>query len=97
MILCFILFGLIAALAGLLFAKEQLISGLIATLIGLFILGLGFILCDNKIAETKINTLNSVGIEYLSKEDVYNKSQAELDKMYSISTLNDTYYYNITK
>ena len=95
MVLCFILFGVISVLTAWLFSEKQLVSGFIALFIALFILGLGFIFYDSKIAEAKIKTLDAVGIEYLSKEDVYNKSQAELDKLFKVTTLNGTYYYDL--
>ena len=95
MILCFILFGIIAVVAGWLFVERQIVGGFIAMAISLFILGFGFIFYDNKISETKVKTLDAVGIEYLSKEEVYNKSQAELDKLFKVVTLEGTYYYDI--
>ena len=97
MVVCFILFGIIAVVAGWLFVDktEEPVHGLIAVAISLFILGFGFIFYDNKIAETKVKTLDAVGIEYLSKEDVYNKSQAELDKLLKVVTLEGTYYYDL--
>jgi len=95
MVVCFILFGIIAVVAGWLFIERQLVGCFVAIAISLFILGLGFIFYDNKIAETKIKTLDAVGIEYLSKEEVYNKSQSELDKLFKVVTLGDTYYYDL--
>ena len=49
----------------------------------------------NNVAKAKVETLKKVGYEPLTKEVVYNTSQAELDKMYKISTLGGIYYYNI--
>lgn len=95
MVLCFILCGIVITLAGWLFAERQLVGGFLSLAISLFILGFGFVFYDNKIAETKVKTLETVGIEYLSKEDVYNKSQAELDKMLKVSTVSGTYYYDL--
>lgn len=94
-VVCFILFGIIAVVAGWLFVERQLVGGFIAALIALFILGLGFVFYDNKVMETKVKTLDAVGIEYLSKEEVYNKSQAELDKLFKVVTLEGTYYYDL--
>ena len=95
MVLCFILAGVILAAACWLFANSEITGGLIAILIGLFVFGLGCIFYDSKISEAKIKTLDAVGIEYLSKEEVYNKSQAELDKMIKVSTISGTYYYDL--
>lgn len=97
MVICFILFGIVAVISVWLFANKELTGGFIATAVALFILGLGFVFYDNSINKTKVETLESVGIEYLSKEDVYNKSQAELDKLFKVTTLNGTYYYEIEK
>ena len=95
MVLCFILFGIVTICSAWLFANKELVGGFIATLVALFILGLGFIFYDSKIAEAKIKTLDVAGIEYLSNDEVYNKSQAELDKLFKVTTLNGTYYYDI--
>lgn len=95
MVFCFILFGIISVITAWLFSEKELVSGFIASFIALFILGLGFIFYDSKIAETKVKALEVAGIEYLSNDEVYNKSQAELDKMLKVSTLNGTYYYDL--
>ena len=95
MVLCFILFGIISVIAAWLFSEKQLVSGFITTLVALFVLGIGFVFYDNKVMETKVKTLDAVGIEYLSKEEVYNKSQAELDKLFKVTTLNGIYYYDL--
>lgn len=97
MVLCFILFGIVAVFSVWLFANKELIGAFVTTAIALLILGLGFVFYDNNINKAKVETLESVGIEYLSKEDVYNKSQAELDKLFKVTTLNGTYYYEIEK
>ena len=95
MVLCFILFGIVSVITAWLFSEKQLVSGLITSFIALFVLGLGFIFYDSKIAEAKIKALDVAGIEYLSNDEVYNKSQAELDKMIKVSTLSGTYYYDL--
>ena len=97
MILCFISFGIIAVFSVWLFANKEFTGAFVVTAIALVILGLGFVLYDYNISKTKVETLEAVGIEYLSKEKVYNKSQAELDKLFKITTLDGTYYYEIEK
>ncbi len=49
----------------------------------------------NQLEKKKIEALSAVGIEYLDKDTVYNMSKAELDKCYSVTTLNGTYYYKL--
>lgn len=59
----------------------------------LFCLGIAGVSSENKLAKSKIETLSAAGIEYIDKDTVYNMSQAELDKCYSIVTLDGTFYY----
>ena len=61
----------------------------------LICLGVASISSANNLEKNKIEALSAVGIEYLDKDTVYNMSKAELDKCYSVSTLNGTYYYKI--
>ena len=97
MVLCCILFGIVAVFSVWLFANKEFTGAFVTTAIALVILGLGFVFYDNNINKAKVETLEAVGIEYLSKEEVYNKSQAELDKLFKITTLDGTYYYEIEK
>lgn len=70
----------------------------LACFIGMLIcLGIVWVSSANQLEKKKIEALSAVGIEYLDKDTVYNMSKAELDKCYSVSTLNGTYYYKIEK
>lgn len=63
--------------------------------IGLFSITVGI---ENSKENIKKEVLITCGIEPLTKEEVYNKSQAELDKYYKISTLeNGIQYFVIEK
>lgn len=61
----------------------------------LICLGIAWVSSANQLEKKKIEALSAVGIEYLDKDTVYNMSKAELDKCYSVTTLNGTYYYKI--
>lgn len=61
----------------------------------LICLGIAWVSSANQLEKKKVEALSAVGIEYLDKDTVYNMSKAELDKCYSVSTLNGTYYYKI--
>ena len=49
----------------------------------------------NQLSNAEVKAYSNAGIECLSKEEVYNTSQAELDKLYKVSNLDGTYYYRI--
>lgn len=95
MVFCFIAFGVVLSIAGWLFSMREHLGGCIASFIAICLFFFGIVTADNKVSEGKVEALNQVGIEYLSKEEVYNKSQAELDKMLKITTLGKVYYYDI--
>lgn len=95
MFLCFIIFGVLVLVTAWLFSKESLLGGLIAGFFALCVVVFGCIYSENKALEAKVQTLEAVGIEHLSKEEVYNKSQAELDKLFKVTTLGSIYYYDI--
>ena len=63
----------------------------------LICLGVAWVSSANQLEKKKIEALSAVGIEYIDKDTVYNMSKAELDKCYSVTTLNGTYYYKIEK
>lgn len=52
---------------------------------------------ENVKAKLKIETLSEAGITPLDNDTVYNTSQAELDKLYKVTTLDGTYYYIFEK
>lgn len=95
MVFCFIAFGIALLVSSWLFSMREHLGGCIAGFVAICFFFLGIVAADNKVREGKVEALNQVGIEYLSKEEVYNKSQAELDKMLSITTLGKVYYYDI--
>lgn len=70
---------------------------LVIMLICLGCLGVAWVSSANQLEKKKIEALSAVGIEYIDKDTVYNMSKAELDKCYSVTTLNGTYYYKIEK
>jgi len=86
----------LALLAAGIFAYLNSTSGVLpaACFVGMLLcLGIAGVSSANKMAKSKIETLSAAGIEYIDKDTVYNMSQAELDKCYSIVTLDGTYYY----
>lgn len=95
MFLCFIIFGALVLVTAWLSYMRELTGALIAGFFAVCVLAFGCIYSENKALEAKVQALDAVGIEYLSKEEVYNKSQAELDKMFKVSTLGSIYYYDI--
>lgn len=96
MILCFILVGILFVI-GTFFVVENdnWIGGLAAVVLAMFVMLIGCSISDNKADKKAVEILKDFNIEYLSDEEVYNSSKAELDKMYKISTFSKNYYYNI--
>lgn len=70
------------------------LPSLLCLIFMLICLGIACVSSANHLEEMKIEALSAVGVEYLDKDTVYNMSNAELDKCYSITTLSGTYYYN---
>lgn len=83
-------------LIGKLISDYKLISFILAMILFLCIGCIG-VCYDNNMHKSNMKALTDFGIEPISSEQVYNTSKAELDKMYSISTLNGTYYYILDK
>ena len=92
-----IIFAMILLAVGIinLIQNESAAPSLVCLVFMLICLGIAWISSANKLEKKKIEALSAVGIEYLDKDTVYNMSKAELDKCYSVTTLNGTYYYNI--
>lgn len=80
-------------LIGALIYDYKMISFVLAILT-LLCIGAAGICYDNNMHKSTMKVLTEFGIEPITSEQVYNTSKAELDKMYSISTLNGTYYYD---
>ena len=95
MFLCFIIFGILLLVTAWLSSMRELTGALIAGFFTVCVLAFGCIYSENKALVAKVQALDAAGIEYLSKEEVYNKSQSELDKMFKVTTLGNVYYYNM--
>lgn len=95
-----IFFGiLIAAFAvGFILAIQYCTKAIapVACALGLFISLFCLVITNyNNCQKAKVEALSSANIKPLSEEQVYNMSKAELDKCYTITTLNGSYYYII--
>ncbi len=75
--------------------NDSAAPSLACLVIMLICLGIAWVSSANQLEKKKIEALSAVGIEYIDKDTVYNMSKAELDKCYSVTTLNGTYYYKI--
>ena len=93
----FIIIAMVLLAAGIinLVQNESTAPSLACLVIMLICLGIAWVSSANQLEKKKIEALSAVGIEYIDKDTVYNMSKAELDKCYSVTTLNGTYYYKI--
>lgn len=87
MIACAILFGVAVMGADEAWKPVSLLCGF------LIFFGLFCVTFDDKIANSKKNILEEMGHTSITKEQVYQKSQAELDKMEKIVTIKGTFYF----
>jgi len=92
-----IIFAMVLLVVGVvcIVQADNTAPSLICLFFMLICLGIASVSNANKLEKKKIEALSAVGIEYLDNDTVYNMSKAELDKCYSVSTLNGTYYYKI--
>lgn len=91
-----IVFAMVLLVVGVVsFIQDSGIPSFLCLFFMLIFLGVAWVSSANNLEKKKIEALSTVGIEYLDKDTVYNMSKAELDKCYSVSTLNGTYYYKI--
>ena len=96
MVLCFILFGLLIGIAvAFVCINDNWGEGLVAIILAIVILLIGCSVSDSKANKRAVEVLSDLNIEYLSDEEVYNTSKADLDKLYKVSTLTKNYYYNL--
>ena len=95
----FIIISMVLLAVGIinLIQNEIIAPSLSCLVLMLMCLGIAWVSSANQLEKKKIEALSSVGIEYIDKDTVYNMSKAELDKCYSVTTLNGTYYYKTTK
>jgi hypothetical protein len=95
----FIILAIIFIVAGtLLFVHYSSYLPPIACFIFALLLICGSIISSENVkAKLKVETLSEAGITPLDADTVYNKSQAELDKLYKVVTLDGTYYYIFEK
>lgn len=87
MVACAILFGVAVIGADVTWKPVSLFCAF------LIFLGLFGVTLDDKIAVSKKKVLEEMGHTSITKEQVYQKSQAELDKMEKIVTIKGTFYF----
>ena len=51
----------------------------------------------NNVAKGKVEALNAANIECVSEEHLYEMPQKDIDKLYKITTLRYTYYFDLEK
>lgn len=87
MIVCAILFGVAVMGADEAWKPASSFCGF------LLFLGLFCVCFDNRIQVSKIDALKDMGKEPIKKEQIYEMNQKQLDQLYKITTLKDTYYF----
>lgn len=87
MIVCAILFGVAIMGADEAWKPVSLLCGF------LIFLGLFCVSLDNKIALSKKAALEEMGHKAITKEQIYQTPQSDLDKMEKIVTLKGTFYF----
>lgn len=94
-VIIFIIIGVIDIVQSFYFNDKPWFVGLIIALfLGAFFTCVG---AENNTRNAKVEALSKVGLVELTDEEVYNKSQAELDKCYSVITIDKVHYYLLSE
>ncbi len=93
MYVAFILIVVFAFVFGLSLFGDYIWQPICSVLGFLIFLGIFCVSLDNKIALSKKAVLEEMGHKAITKEQVYQTPQSDLDKMESIVTLKGTFYF----